>query len=57
MNFEQKKKKILKISFFAPRSIRLNFFGITEISKAYNFVLDRRNWFIFSVPQDLTMIL
>ena len=25
MNFEQKKTKILKISFFAPRSIRLNF--------------------------------
>ena len=25
MNFERKKPKILKFSFFAPRSIRLNF--------------------------------
>ena len=51
MNFERKKKtKNLKISFFAPRSIRLNFLVITEISKAYNFALDRRKLVHFLSP-------
>ena len=33
MNFERKKTKILKISFFAPHSIRLNFLVSSRFQK------------------------
>ena len=37
MNFQQKKPKILKISFFAPRSIRLNFLASPRFQKLITF--------------------